>query len=83
MQIEKIQLKSIKLESLNAECLLAVNRCVRYLKHNYDVTLKLQDRDVLTKLSALVRECNDSELSAMYQDLKDKMVVCVHQSREE
>lgn len=82
MVVEKIQLKDIKLEQLNADCLLAVNRCVRYIKQNHGHSLKLQEKDVLMKLSRLVRKIDDEELDVIYKDLKKKMVVSVNSSRQ-
>lgn len=83
MIVEKIQLRSIKLESLNAECLLAVNRCVRYIKQEHEISLKLQDKDVLIQLSKHVRRIDDEALNGIYQDLKVKMVSCVTQARKD
>ncbi len=82
MREEKIQLKTIKLETLNAECLMAANRCVRYLRQNHRVNLQMQDKEVLTKISKQVRTVNDVNLNDMYKDLKEKMVDCVSQARE-
>ncbi len=81
MQVEKIQLKSIKLETLNAECLMSVNRCVRYLRQKHNRTLKLQDADVLPQISRLVRKYDEPELNRLYSELKEKMVRCVNQIR--
>ena len=83
MQVEKIQLKSIKLESLNSECLLAVNRCARYLKRHHGEVIRLQERDVLLKLSKLVREIESDELNTLYRDLKTKMVASLRSSRND
>ena len=82
MVVEKIQLKDIKLEQLNADCLLAVNRCVRYIKQNHGYSLKLQEKDVLMQLSRLVRKIDDAELDVIYKDLKKKMVVSVNSNRQ-
>jgi len=83
VQIEKVQLKSIKLESLNAECLLAVNRCVRHLKQQHQIALKMQDRAILMHISRASRELSDAELSGMYGDLKEKIIVSISQARDQ
>lgn len=77
----KIQMSSIKLESLNAECLMAANRCVRYIKQQHAKVLRLQDKGVLMEISRTVRDANDPTLDEIYQDMKDKMVLCVNDLR--
>ena len=83
MSTEKIQLKSIKLEALNSECLLAANRCVRYIKQRHTKVLRLQDKDVLMEISRTVRDADDPELSEIYNDMKSKMLSCVNELRIE
>jgi len=78
---EKIQLSSIKLESLNAECLLAANRCVRYIKQRHTKVLRLQDKDVLVEISKTVKDADDPKLDEIYKDMKDKMALCVNDLR--
>ena len=77
MKTDKIQLSSIKLGSLNAECLMAVNMCVRYIKKHHDKQLRMQDKDVLMKISQTVRKVDDPDLSKIYKDLKAKLLICV------
>jgi len=78
--VQKIQLKSIQLESLDADCLFAVNRCVRHIRQNHQKVLKLQDADILPQISKLTRQLNDSELSLIYKDLKDKILLCIYRN---
>ena len=78
---DKIQLSSINLESLNAECLLAANRCVRYIKQRHTKILRFQDKDVLLEISKNVKDADDPKLDEIYQDMKDKMALCVNDLR--
>ena len=77
MSVGKIQLKTIKLEWLDPECLLEVNRCVRYIKQNHGESLKMQDPDVLIKISKLSKARDDAQLEFLYKDLKQKVAACI------
>ena len=81
MKTDKIQLRSIKLESLNAECLMAVNLCVRYIKKHHLKQLRMQDKDVLMQISQTVRKVDDPELSKIYKELKAKLLSFVVEKR--
>ena len=74
----KINLKDIQLAQLNPECVLLINRFIRALKAHDGTVLKIQEKDILMQISEQARRTENSDLVAMYKELKEKILVCVH-----
>jgi hypothetical protein len=75
-----IQLRDIQLSQLNTQCLLLVAKFVRRLKARKGVSLRMQDDDILLQISERANHTRDTELKALYADLKKEILNSVHQS---
>jgi len=75
-----IQLRDIQLSQLNTQCLLLVAKFVRRLKARKGVYLRMQDDDILLQISERANRTRDTELKALYADLKKEILNSVHQS---
>lgn len=76
----KIRLKDLQVSQLNNECLLLVGRFVRELKAYKDVSLSVQDRDILMQISNQARRTRNTELKAIYKELKSEIIKSVYDS---
>ncbi len=83
MTTEKVHLKSISLDTLNADCLVAINRCIRYLRQNHDYHLRMREEDLLMKISRAHRRHTEEEFDILYKDLKLKLAECISEQRNE
>jgi hypothetical protein len=75
-----IPLRDVQLSQLNTACLKLVAKFVRRLKAHKGVYLRMQDSDILLQISERAHRTKDSELKALYVDLKKEILNSVHHS---
>jgi len=76
----KIRLKDIHPSQLNNDCLRLVMKFSRTLKAKQGVMLKIQDKDILIKISDYAKSSGDDELKVIYQELKEHVKKSVYNS---
>ena len=78
----KVQLKDIKLSELNTECLRLVSSYLRVLRQHNGTILRMQDDDILLKISDYSHRTRNQELKRLYIRLKDEMRQALIESKE-
>ncbi len=78
----KVQLKDIKLSQLNTECLRLVASYIRALRQYNGTVLRMQDADVLLKISDYSHRTRNQELKNLYARLKLEMGQALLESQE-
>ena len=76
----KIRLRDIKLSQLNNKSLTLVSKYARLLKAKEGVHLKLQEPDILIKISDSARATDDDNLINLYKEIKKEVRVGVYES---
>ena len=76
----KISLRDIKLSQLNNKSLTLVSKYARLLKAKEGIHLKLQEPDILMKISNSARETDDEDLISLYQEIKQEVRIGVYES---
>lgn len=78
----KVQLKDIKLSQLNTECLRLVASYLRVLRQHNGTVLRMQDADILLKISDYSHRTRNQELKNLYVRLKQEMRQALLESQE-
>jgi len=76
----KIRLRDIQLNQLNNKSLTLVAQYARLLRSTSGESLKLNDRDILIKISESARSTDSEELVSLYKELKKEVRVGVFES---
>lgn len=76
----KIHLRDIQLSQLNNKSLTLVAKYARVLRVKEGITLKLQDKDILMRVSQTARSTENEELQSLYKELKAQVRICVFDS---
>jgi len=78
----KINLRDIRLSQLNNKCTMLLVKYVRLLRLEEGTQLKLQDKDILVKVSKSARLTNNADLIKLYKDFKEQVRFSVFKSLE-
>jgi len=76
----RISLRDIQLSQLNNKSLRLVSKYARLLRALEGKQLKLQDKDILVKISKSARETDNNVLTSLYRDLKEEVRIGVYES---
>lgn len=76
----KVRLRDIRLNQLNNRSLTLVAKFARMLRAKKGKKLKLNDENILLKISENVRQTDDHDLNKLYQEIKAEVKIGVFAS---
>jgi len=82
MDKRSISLRDVQFSQLDTECLRLVSKFARTLRANSGETLRMQDPEILVKISDCAHKTRDPELKSVYKDLKHALRMSVSTSKK-
>lgn len=69
----KVNLADIKIQDVGTDCVLLVTKFSRLLKLKHGVILKVQDKQVLSKVAAYANSSNSAQLKIIYDRIQGEI----------